>query len=331
MLNTPVALIIFRRPQLTERVLAAVAAARPRKLLVVADGPRPDHPGDSANCSATRSLVDDRIDWDCEVIKHYSDVNLGCGRCPAEGITWVFEQVEKAIILEDDCVPHPSFFQFCEELLDRYGDDERVMHIGGSTYQRGELPIPSSYFFSCFNGAWGWATWRRAWKHFDAAVGPWPLLRDTSWLRDIVEHEDAVALWAKEFEGAYQAKGNVSYWDHQWTFACWANSGLSIRPRHNLVSNIGCIPDATHTLSSSDPRADLPAREMRFPLVHPPHVLQNRALDRKFLAEVILPSLPKTERQWKRVCRRAFSYAPDVLAEDLRRIARWSLSFRSSR
>ncbi len=287
MTETPVVLIIFKRPELTRRVLDAIALARPRKLFVVADGPRPDRPGEREACEAARAVID-RVDWDCEVFKNYSDVNRGCGRGPATAVSWALGQVEEAIILEDDCLPHPSFFPFCEELLERYRNDERVMHIAGSTYRPGQIATPYSYFFSQWNGCWGWATWRRAWRHFDASVKQWPQLRETSWLTDVLEDEGAVRIWAKEFEVANERAGNVSYWDYQWTFACWANSGLSINPRTNLVTNVGWGPDATHTVATKDPLGHVPASEMTFPLAHPPNVLQFRQLDREFLRDVIL-------------------------------------------
>ena len=163
----------------------------------------------------------------------------------------------------NDCVPHPSFFKYCEELLERYRHDERVMHIAGCTYRRDTLPVPCSYYFSCFNGAWGWATWRRAWRHFDLGLKLWPSLRKTSWWRTL-EDENAMRYWAGEFDLAYERKGHVSYWDHQWTFACWANSGLSIAPKCNLVSNIGCGRDATHTLDENNPTGNLPLEEIAF-------------------------------------------------------------------
>jgi hypothetical protein len=203
----------------------------------------------------------------------------------------VFQQAEEAIILEDDCVPHQSFFRFCEELLERYRHDQRVMHIAGSTYRRVAVDTPYSYFFSQFNGAWGWATWRRAWRHFDASASLWPELRASSWLADLVQHPDAVRYWAEQFDRACERHGDVTYWDHQWTFACWANSGLSIMPRANLVSNIGCGPGATHMLGGEDPIANLPAEPMSFPLVHPPHLIQLRSADREFLRQIVLPRL----------------------------------------
>jgi hypothetical protein len=319
MLKTAVALIIFRRPELTARVLDAVARVKPRTLLVIADGPRPDHPQDRELCSETRAVID-RVDWECDVIKNYSDVNLGCGRRPASGISWAFDQVEEAIILEDDCVPHPTFFLFCEELLERYRDDARVMHIAGSTYRRYPIRTPHSYFFSQWNGAWGWATWRRAWRYFDPAVRLWPQLRETSWLTDLLESDGAVRFWANAFSGAYEREGDIDYWDHQWTFACWANSGLSITPRVNLVSNLGCSADGTHTLSENDPIGDIPMNEMTFPLAHPPNVLQNRAIDREHLYRTIVPRFGSSAHS-SHARRLASRVAPEFMKRVYRKMA----------
>lgn len=288
MLNTPVALIIFRRPDLTARALERIAAVRPTRLFVIADGPRPGNPGDVEECAAARAVID-RVDWDCDVVRNFSDVNLGCGRRPASGISWVFEQVTEAIILEDDCLPHESFFHFCAELLERYHDDERVMHIGGTQLSTRTMETPNSYYFSHFQGVWGWASWRRAWNHYDYGMKLWPQLRGTAFL-EILEEKAAVDAWSSWFD-TVSATDNVDIWDHQWSFACWANSGLSILPRHNLVTNVGYGAAATHTAQSEDPYINLPAREMLFPLVHPPTVLHDRDLERIFMREVVLPHL----------------------------------------
>jgi hypothetical protein len=317
-MNTPVVLLIFRRPQMTERVVRALSVVKPRKLLVVADGPRPDRPGEPDACRAAREVIE-RIDWDCEILRNYSEVNLGCGLRPASGISWAFEQVEEAIILEDDCVPHPTFFPFCSELLQRYRDDERVMHIAGSTLSRAPVPTAFSYTFSRFNVAWGWATWRRAWRHFDQTLQTWPTLRDTSWLLDLLKEREAVEYWSREFQRAYDARGNVSYWDHQWTFACWANSGLSIAPRANLVSNIGCGPDATHTFREDDQVANIPVVDMTFPLVHPVHVLPHHDWDRQLLREVILARLHEPSVSRLRVV--ASRVAPEFVKRQYRQVA----------
>src|SRR6185369_14461868 len=165
-LTTPVAFIIFNRPDTTEKVFAEIARARPPKLLVIADGPRAGRAGEADRCAATRAIID-RVDWDCKVLTNYSDVNLGCKNRVASGIDWVFEQVPEAIILEDDCLPDPTFFRFCEELLIRYREDERISQICGANFQFGRKRSNDSYYFSRYNHIWGWASWRRAWQHYD--------------------------------------------------------------------------------------------------------------------------------------------------------------------
>jgi hypothetical protein len=315
-IQTPVILMIFKRPDLTARVLNAIAEVKPRTLLVVADGPRVERPGEREACEAARAVID-RVDWDCDVIRNYSDVNLGCGRRPGTGITWAFTLVEEAIVLEDDTVPVPSFFRYCEELLARYRDDERVMHVAGMCMRRVPVAIDESYYFSQFNIAAGaWATWRRAWRYFDAAVESWPALRATSWLADQLQERGGSDHWAPVFDRAYIRKGDVSYWDHQWTFACWANSGLSVVPRMNLASNLGGGADATHMHAEDDPILHLPVEEMTFPLTHPRHVLQRRDLDRTFLLNWL--ARQRTPPAWRVVASRVI---PQPIRRGLRQLA----------
>src|SRR5579871_4386735 len=165
-LTTPVALIVFNRPDTTRQVFQEIRRVRPPVLLVVADGPRRDHPEDEQLCRETRAVAEE-VDWPCQVLTEYSDVNLGCRHRPASGLDWVFSQVEEAIILEDDCVPHPSFFRFCSELLSRYRDDARIGTIAGTNVQGGRKRGGASYYFSKYPTIWGWASWRRAWALYD--------------------------------------------------------------------------------------------------------------------------------------------------------------------
>lgn len=312
-MKTPVAFIIFNRPDATERVFSEIAKAKPETLFVIADGPRPDKPDDIKKCAAARDVIE-RVDWDCEVLKNYADVNMGCGYRPASGISWLFEQVDDAIILEDDCVPHASFFPYCAELLERYRYDERIMHIGGSYFLSNPIQTLFSYYFSCFNIAnGGWATWRRAWRYFDLECKLWPLLKETRWLAGLEDDDRAGRNWAKHFEKAYSENGNVSYWDHQWTFACWANSGLSILPKQNLVSNIGFDENATHTFDRNDLRANMPSVEMEFPLKHPPYTLQDRVADRLIINEVVLPRLSRQKSFKRRLLRKCVSVMSELL------------------
>lgn len=320
MLQTPVALILFNRPDTTAKVLAEIAAAKPKVLFVIADGPRADRPDDSAKCAAARAVIE-RVDWPCEVVKNFSDTNLGCGRRPATGIGWVFEQVDRAIILEDDCVPHPTFFRFCDELLENYRDDERIMQIGGNNFQFGRRRGESSYFFSRHNlCAGGWATWRRAWAHFDPALKLWPQLKTTAWLNDVLDNPLAVRYWSRMFDRAHQARGAVDFWDYQWTFAVWAQSGLSALPNRTLVTNIGFRPDGTHTKSGNNRTANLPTEAMRFPLQRPPAVIRDREADRYILEEVVLPSVYRPNSLVQRLVAKTVARLPVPVRNQLSRL-----------
>lgn len=268
-LETPVAFLVFNRPGTTARVFTEIAQARPRHLLIVADGPRADRDGEAEQCAQVRAIVE-RVDWPCDVRTNYSESNLGCRARVSSGLDWVFEEVEEAIILEDDCLPHPTFFRYCETLLDRYRDDERITCISGDDFQRRNGVSSSSYYYSRFVHIWGWATWRRAWRHYDVAMRGWPAARDAG-LLDSVWGADraAVAHWRAIFDAVHA--GRVDTWDYQWVFTCWQQGGLTVLPCGNLVSNLGFGTDATHTTGAS-PLAELPVRAMSFPLRAPPFV-----------------------------------------------------------
>ncbi len=184
LIKTPVVVIIFKRTDTTEKVFEAIRLAKPPKLFVIADGPRADHPGEAEKCEAARAIIE-RVDWECEVLKNYSDTNLGCAKRVSSGLDWVFSNVEEAIILEDDCVPHLTFFPFCEELLEKYRYDTRIASISGQNVQFGRERTNYSYYFSRYNHCWGWATWRRAWQHFDFDMKLWPEIKKGHLLDDI--------------------------------------------------------------------------------------------------------------------------------------------------
>jgi len=275
-MKTAIAFLIFNRPDPTLKVFEAIREAKPPILMVVADGPRKDRAGEAEKCTATRKIIE-QVDWNCQVLTNYSDINLGCRQRVATGLNWVFTQVEEAIILEDDCLPHPSFFPFCEELLDYYRNDQRIMVISGDNYQFGRNHTPYSYYFSRYNHCWGWATWKRAWKYYDIDMKLWPKIRDQQGLKFILEDNKSVKFWTNIFQKTYD--GEIDTWDFQWTLACWLQSGLTILPNANLVSNIGFGPEATHTTDSDNYAANLTVKEMCFPLQHPPIVIRHTEAD----------------------------------------------------
>ncbi len=274
-MKTPVALIIFNRPDTTERVFLEIAKARPPKLLVVADGPRVDRPGEIEKCNASRAIID-RIDWPCEVLTNYSEINLGCKNRVSSGIDWVFSQVEEAIILEDDCLPEASFFQFCEEMLERYRHDERIGMISGTNFLDNKIAIDDSYYFSKYMTIWGWATWRRAWKNNDVTIKYWPKLKADRFLDSRINSKDERSYWYRAFDRVHS--GAIDTWDYQWVLCNWIQCRLSIVPSVNLISNIGFRSDATHTagmsIYSSKKRVPL-----IFPLRHPGYIYAHAKAD----------------------------------------------------
>lgn len=265
-LNTPVALFIFNRPIPTAKVLAAIAEARPARVLVVADGPREDHPDDARLCAETRALIDS-VNWPCEVQTHYSGSNLGCQRRVASGLDWVFSQVDEAIILEDDCLPDPSFFPFCEELLARYRNDEKVHMVRGGNFLGGRRVTASSYYFTRAYHIWGWATWARAWKHNDVTMRGWPELRNSGWLERHLPTELMVGKAREIFDQAYA--GQLDTWEYYWVFSGWVRNALAISPVNNLVTNIGFGPGAAHYQDKDHPHSKMPVVSVKFPLRHP--------------------------------------------------------------
>jgi hypothetical protein len=280
-LTTPVAFLVFNRPDLTERVFERIAAAKPPTLLLVADGPR--NGSEAAACAEVRKIVD-QIDWDCRVLKNFSDVNLGCKRRIASGLDWVFSQVSEAIILEDDCLPSSSFFYFCQTLLERYRDDERIFMISGNNFQFGIDRTEDSYYFSRYAEIWGWATWRRAWQHYDVSMQSWPSFKAAGCMAWAFEHPEEQAYWEPYFQGCYD--GKIDTWDYIWFYTCLRQSGLSILPRVNLVSNLGHRSDATHTFDTASRFANVAAEEIR-QIKHPQHLIRHAEADTYYFEKMI--------------------------------------------
>jgi len=258
-LGTPIVFFIFKREKQTRKVFQAIAQAKPLKLYIVADGPR--NPTEVQDCQSTRKIVE-QVDWDCLVYKNYADENLGVRARIITGLDWVFGQEEKAIILEDDCLPHQSFFSYCQELLAFYQDDPRVMHISGDNFLFQAKVPRASYYFSKYAHIWGWATWRRAWNLFHK----WNL-DDPPFDPSIFMTNSEKEFWLQIFE---QIKSNkLDYtWDYQWAVVCMAYRSLCAMPNVNLISNIGFGEEATNTKDFSN-LANIPTREISFPLTHP--------------------------------------------------------------
>jgi hypothetical protein len=278
MTSQPVLFLVFNRPAQTERVFAEIRRARPERLYVAADGARPDRE-EGGLCEQVRAIAT-HVDWPCVVKTLFQEHNLGCKEAVASAISWFFEHEEQGIILEDDCLPHPSFFPFCDDLLERYRSDDRVMSICGNNSLQPEVLPETDYYFSRHCRVWGWATWRRAWQYYDKHMVAWPRLRRDYLLRSVSGGDyQFERYWQEVFDRTHA--GEIDTWDYQWMLSSWAHSGLAIRPSVNLVSNLGFGPDATHTLNPDSEEGNRETFEMHFPLRHPSHVARDVIADQQ--------------------------------------------------
>lgn len=292
-LQTPVAFMIFNRPRTTERVFREIAKARPPTLLVVSDGPRSNREEEAELVARARSIVEE-VDWKCEVLTNFSRENLGCKKRVSTGLDWVFNNVEEAIVLEDDCVPVLSFFRYCEELLALYRNDARVAMISGANFQSNRARGSASYYFSRYGHIWGWATWRRAWSQYDVTASGWPSFREANGLERVLGGLPAeLEYWRNIMDRVHC--GGIDTWDYQWMLTTWIRDMLCIIPQRNLVSNIGWDADATHTRGHGNRLAHVRQCEMGFPLTHPTEVVCNREAD-TFTWETVFSSPSLAER-----------------------------------
>ncbi len=283
-LKTPVAIIVFKRLDATKKMFEAVRAVQPKELFIIADGWRNEK--EKEKCLAVRSYLDTAVDWPCVVHKDYSDKNLGCKMRVVSGLYEVFKKVEDAIIVEDDCVPDVSFFEFCEELLERYRHEPTVMQIAGLNVQQKNKNFTTngaSYYFSQFGEIWGWATWRRAWNLYDVSISKWPQVKAERVLEKRLKDPGVVDYWEHRFDEIYEAGDDMrkfDAWAAQWVFAQLLYGGLSAVPKTNLIQNFGDDEDATRVKDIQAPENyRRPVIALTFPLQHPAHIEVNTQAD----------------------------------------------------
>lgn len=266
-LTTPVAIIIFNRPDTTKKVFEEIRKAKPERLFVIADGPRQNVEDDIELCDLTREITKN-IDWNCKVTRDYAIKNYGLRKRVAGGLTRMFESVDTAIILEDDCVPHQSFFPYCQELLERYREEKKVMMISGNNFFSELRQKECSYHFSSFNHIWGWATWKRAWHLYNDGMKDWNYLKGGDFLNNTLQNDDTVKYFRTIFQEVYEDK--INSWAYRWLYSMLKEDGLSIVPSKNLVTNIGFGSEATNTKSKLPRTGNITVEEIGFPLIHPP-------------------------------------------------------------
>ena len=305
MINTAVAFIVYKRPDTTRKVFEAIRQARPPRLYLIADGPKT--PDLDSKCREVRQIVENGIDWYCELRPVYSDINLGLAKRVQTGLNHVFSHEKEAIILEDDTLPDISFFNFCEELLLKYESEKKISHISGCNFHSEIFSShhPYSYFFSSIINIWGWATWRRCWQTFDLSMDSWNNENKNEFLDNwCINSEQKKGM--KQMFDLHCQNNDPWTWDYQWIYSCWKTNGLSITPIKNLVSNIGIGPNATHTVSEKlVPRFPKKIENISFPLRHSP-ITRDLILEKKYINKSRTPFSIKIKLRVREFLKRYF-------------------------
>lgn len=312
-LTTPVLLIAFNRPDTARKVFDCIRSARPTHFYLAVDGARPNKEGEAELCRQCQEIAN-LVDWECEVHTLFRDKNVGCGFGPSGAISWAFETAAELIVLEDDCCPSQSFFTFCEQMLNRYKNDNRIWLVSGlSIYPDHSCFNGADYLFTHMGLTWGWATWKDRWGEFDM------------YMRDVPEfianggsfNTFPIKKFAKSYDKSIQYKHQhieeeVSHsWDSQWDYTRVKNAGLGIIPRINLIEYIG-FDNGTH---QSDENGSYVKKALDFdhPIKHPKFVVENKEFDEYFYKHYINP--------WNRKIKGIAFYAknPDKIATRLKR------------
>ena len=273
--TVPILLMTWRRPLETSKVIKALSLVKPENLFISSDGPIPDDPIENKKVLDTRSIIERDINWKCNIQWLRQEVNLGCKLGCTTAIDWFFQNVEEGIILEDDTLPHPDFFQYCQELLQKYRTDDRVWCISGSNFQNGNWRGDGSYYFGRFPLLWGWAGWRNIWEKYDFELKEWPILKDSEMLDFIFNDPLEKEYWSNIWENLF-SNGEPDTWCYQWCMKCVINNALIATPNKNLISNIGFGPDAAHTKWEEEP---MPIDEGLGDIIHPTFMIRHALAD----------------------------------------------------
>ena len=293
-MRSAVLFVIFKRPDTTKRVFECIREAKPPRLYIAADGPREDRPEEIEKCKETREVVKN-VDWPCEIHQLYRDKNLGCGNGVSSAINWFFEHEEEGIIIEDDILPHPDFFRYCDEMLEKYRDESRIKCVCGSNVFYEDIDYPYSYYFSHFMMVWGWATWKRTWLEYDKSLKTIPrdeFLKEVNALPILKGSKRmAISIYDK-----MTSDEPIDTWDYQLVFSIWHHNGLNIIPINNLCLNIGIgHADAVHTMGHDD-QIEHHSVKTCYPLSHPGKITETKKLEKITFMGMYMPSPNMHER-----------------------------------
>ena len=271
----PILLIAFNSPETTKKVFEAIKIAKPKKLFISVDGPRNEK--EKEKVEEVKKIIS-KVDWNCKVKKRIFDENQGIIKGAGGAIDWFFDNVKEGIVFDDDCVPDQSFFRFCAEMLEKYRDNDKIMHISGNTFQNKKNAGKFSYYFSKYTYVWGWASWRKAREEYDIQMKDYLKLKNSNYFVKKIPNLIERIYLKKLFREAYKDPKRI---DTKWLFAVFAKKGLAICPTRNLVKNIGFDEEATNT-KNIDSGLSIDSETIQFPLKHPVKIKLNKIADKKY-------------------------------------------------
>jgi len=308
--HSPILLLTYRRLASLKSVMKVLGDVKPPRLYISSDGPKEGSANDSARVLEVRKYLETSISWKCEVFTKYNKINLGCKMGVVSALDWFFENEAEGIIIEDDVLPSRSFFPYAEEMLQRYREHERHGMVCG--YNPATLFPPTGYSYNVSRNAmiWGWGSWRRVWDKYDAHIADWPEWKRSGGLSR-VPHSNLWfrRYWSKTLDDVYH--GRLDTWDHQLAFTFWKNAFVSLVPQNNLVDNLGFTADATHTRGATPKYIiENAAKNLSFPLKHPPYPKESNALLDKLLDKqgYRISALREVKRTFAEFCKASLKW-----------------------
>ena len=267
-LKTAVLFLVFNRLETTKKVFKEISKAKPPRLYIASDGARSNLQNETFIVKSIRDHILKNIDWKCEVKTLFRKKNLGCKYAVTSAITWFFENEDQGIILEDDCLPSKSFFWYCEELLNKYKNNNSIYLISGETHSSKFLKKGEDYSFCKYPLLWGWASWKRAWKNYDPEMTDWPE-KKIEVINSVSKYKSTINFWKINFERMYNKE--IDTWDYQLAYLLLKKNAKCIFPKLNLITNIGFGLDATRTNDINSDAANRQRFEINIPLNHFTH------------------------------------------------------------
>jgi len=238
----PIALFVYNRPEHTRRTISYLQKnllADESRLFIFSDAPKTDD--DKAKVEQVRNFIKDVSGFKSVKIIERKE-NLGLANSIISGVTQLVAEYGKIIVFEDDLLSSPHTLEYFNEGLNRYAKEEKVMHIGAYMYELADKKLPETFFWRAAT-SWGWATWGRAWNHFEDDVDV--LLNQFDKQKtDQFSINGTMNFW-KQLTGFKAGKNNS--WAIRWYASIFLKGGLTLNPSTSLIQNIGNDGSGTHS------------------------------------------------------------------------------------